>query len=197
MKRLAPFVEELRRDWPGRAIPGFDPKDGASGAKILFLLEAPGPRALVSNLISRDNNDKTAANFNALLAEAEIERTETALWNVVPWYIGNADRTKIRPARVSDLREADAQLVKLLHLLPALRAVVLVGRKARHKSVRLLIEREAPDVEVFECFHPSPLVLNGRPQNRQKILEVLLDVRGWVDSSQQPGQHLARTVSGE
>ena len=181
MKSLGPFVEELRQDWPGRAIPGFDPKDGASAAKILFLLEAPGPRAVDSNLISRDNNDKTAANFNALLAEAKIERGETALWNVVPWYIGNADRTKIRPARVSDLREADAQLVKLLRLMQALRAVVLVGRKARHNSVRALIEREATGVRVFECFHPSPLVLNGRPQNRAAILEVLRGVRGWVD----------------
>ena len=188
MKVLGPFVDELRRDWPDRGIPGFDPKDGGSAAKVLFLLEAPGPRALDSNFVSRDNNDQTAANFKALQAEAKIERAETALWNVVPWYIGNADRTKIRPARVSDLREADAQLVKLLHLLrPALRAVVLVGRKARHKSVRALIEREAPRVGVFECYHPSPLVLNGRPQNRHAILEVLLDVRGWVDGQREPG----------
>lgn len=181
MKVLGPFVDELRLDWPGRAIPGFDPKDGGSAAKVLFLLEAPGPRAVDRNLISRDNDDQTAAHFKALLADAKIERAETALWNVVPWYIGNADRTKIRPACVSDLREADAQLVKLLHLLPALCAVVLVGRKARHKSMRALVEREASEVGVFECYHPSPLVLNGRPQRRQKILEVLQDVRARVD----------------
>lgn len=187
MKILGPFVDELRRDWPDRAIPGFDPNDGGSAAKVLFLLEAPGPRAVDSNLISRDNNDKTAANFNALLENAGIVRAETALWNVVPWYIGNANHTKIRPARVSDLREADAQLAKLLHLMPELRAVVLVGRKARHKSVRALIEREAPHVGVFKCYHPSPLVLNGRPHNREAILEALMDVRGWVDRPQERG----------
>lgn len=176
MNVLGPFVERLRQQQPGKQVPGFDPADGASTARVLFLLEAPGPRAVESGKISRNNPDQTATNFNLLLQEANISPKDIVLWNAVPWYIGNAELTKIRPARVADLREADKHLVELLELLHQLSAVVLVGRKARHKSVRALIEREAPRVRVFECFHPSPLVLNGRPHRRQSILDVLKEV---------------------
>lgn len=180
---LDPFVERLRAQWPDRKVPAFDPKDGGSAARVLFLLEAPGPRAVESDLISRHNPDQTARAFNELLAEASITPAETLLWNVVPWYIGNTELTKIRPARVADLKQAASHLAELLSLLRALSAVVLVGRKARHKSVRDLIEREAGHrIKVFECYHPSPLVLNGRPHNRQKILDELMAVRRALDN---------------
>lgn len=183
MKVLGPFVDRVRARWPDRHVPAFDPQDGGSAARALFLLEAPGPRAVKSGLISRHNPDQTAKAFTKLLAEAGIVPAETILWNVVPWYIGNAELTKIRPARVADLRQAEEHLVELLGLLPALRAVVLVGRKARHRSVRALIEREAGcRVEVFECYHPSPLVLNGRPHNREKIFDELKAVRHALDN---------------
>jgi len=183
VKVLGPFVDRVRARWPDRQVPAFDPQDGGSAARALFLLEAPGPRAVKSGLISRHNPDQTAKAFNKLLAEAGIAPAETILWNVVPWYIGNAELTKIRPARVADLRQAEEHLVELIGLLPALRAVVLVGRKARHRSVRALIEREAGcSVEVFECYHPSPLVLNGRPHNREKIFDELKAVRHALDN---------------
>jgi len=177
------FVDRVRAQWPDRKVPAFDPKDGGAAAKVLFLLEAPGPRAVKSGLISRNNPDQTARAFNELLAEASIFPAETLLWNVVPWYIGNPELTKIRPARVADLKQAEPHLAELLGLLQALRAVVLVGRKARHKSVRTLIERKAGGrIEVFECYHPSPLVLNGRPHNRTKILDELKKVRRALDN---------------
>jgi uracil-DNA glycosylase len=135
-----------------------------------------------SGSVSRDNPDQTAKAFNKLLAEAGIAPAQTLIWNVVPWYIGNAELTKIRPARVADLREAEEHLVELLGLLPVLSAVVLVGRKAQHASVRALIEREVGcRIDVFECYHPSPLVLNGRPHNRQKILHELKAVGHALD----------------
>lgn len=181
MKVLGPFVDRLRRQRQTRKIPAFDPADGGSVAKVLFLLEAPGPGAVRSGLISRNNKDETAAIFNGLLAEAGIAPAETLLWNVVPWYIGNDEGTKIRPARVADLREAAEHLIELLRLLPSLRAVVLVGRKAQHRSVAALIADTRPGVAVFECYHPSPLVLRGRPRNRAQILGVLKDVRKRLD----------------
>ena len=177
MHVLSPFVEQLRARHPGMKIPGFDPRDGASAAKVLLLLEAPGPGAVRSGFISRHNNDLSARRLNELLAEAGIDAQETALWNVVPWYIGNEEGTKIRPARVADLRNAGPALGELLPLFRGLRAVVLVGRKAQHKVIRERIHATASGVKIFECYHPSPLVLNGRPENRAKILAVLQEVR--------------------
>lgn len=84
MKVLGPFVDRLRLQRQTRKIPAFDPADGGSAAKVLFLLEPPGPGAVRSGLISRNNKDETAANFNGLLAEAGIAPAETLLWNVVP-----------------------------------------------------------------------------------------------------------------
>ncbi len=94
---LTAFVQQLRAE-RGQAygIPDFDPADGGTSAELLYLLEAPGPKALVSGFISRDNPDETAKNFFLLNHEAGLERTRTVIWNIVPWYIGNGRRTRAR-----------------------------------------------------------------------------------------------------
>ena len=86
----------------GYRIPDIDPLDGGAHAEVLFLLEAPGPKAVASGFISRNNPDETAKNFFLLNAEAGIDRRRTVIWNVVPWYIGSG--TKIRPAKRDDVR---------------------------------------------------------------------------------------------
>ena len=86
---LTAFVEALREKvGSGVAIPDFDPWDGGVDAEILYLLEAPGPRAVASGFVSRNNPDESAKNFFQLNGEAKIPRKRTVTWNVVPWYIG-------------------------------------------------------------------------------------------------------------
>jgi hypothetical protein len=88
---LTAFVEALRAEVGPRAnISDFDPWDGGVEAEILYLLEAPGPRAVASGFISRNNPDETAKNFFQLNAEAKIPRKRTITWNVVPWYIASS-----------------------------------------------------------------------------------------------------------
>ena len=95
---LTAFVAELRAERGISAnIPDFDPWDGGTEAELLFLLEAPGARAVASGFVSRNNPDETAKNFFELNREAGIPRRRTVIWNVVPWYIGTG--TKIRPAK--------------------------------------------------------------------------------------------------
>jgi hypothetical protein len=53
-----------------------------------------------------------------LLAEADFDRREVVLWNVVPWYVG--DGSKIRPVRPSDIQQALPDLQALLGLLTSL-----------------------------------------------------------------------------
>jgi hypothetical protein len=97
MVPLRDFVQSLRNEiGPEARIPDFDPWDGGTAAEILFLLEAPGAKALFSGFISRNNPDETAKNFFELNAQAGIPRERTITWNIVPWYIGSGSR--IRPA---------------------------------------------------------------------------------------------------
>ena len=133
---LTDFVERLRiTSGPDAAIPYFDPWDGGVEAEILFLLEAPGPKAKNSGFVSMNNPDETAKNFFEISREAGIDRRRIVTWNTVPWYIGS-DR-KIRPADSTDIAAGIESLRELMQLLPKLRIVVLVGKKAQKAEYRV------------------------------------------------------------
>jgi uracil-DNA glycosylase len=153
-------------------IPHFDPLDGGIEAECLFLLEAPGPKAVDSGFVSRNNPDETAKNFFELNVEAGLDRTKTVIWNVVPWYVGSS--TKIRAVNASDIRTSQRALTALLDLLPSLRVVVFVGRKAANVRPDVAVLR--PNLHLFECAHTSPMHINRAPQNRGLILAGLAQV---------------------
>ena len=100
---LTAFVESLRAEaGPDATIPYFDPWDGGVQAEILFLLEAPGRKAVDSSFVSRNNPDVTAKNFFELNLTAGIPRKRSIIWNSVPWYIGTG--IKNRAATPADLK---------------------------------------------------------------------------------------------
>ena len=170
---LAHLLERMRKaKGPGYEIPNFDPLDGGTDAQVLFLLEAPGPKAVASGFVSRNNPDETAKNFFLLNAEAGIDRRRTVTWNAVPWYIGSG--TKIRPAKRDDVREADEWLTELLATLDRLCFVVFVGKKALHAQG--VVRSARPDLEVMTMPHPSPMFINRASANRSRILAVLQEL---------------------
>lgn len=176
---LTTFVRCLRGEaGPGADIPDFDPWDGGVLAQVLFLLEAPGAKAVSSGFISRNNPDETAKNFFELNEAAAIPRSRPVIWNVVPWYIGLA--TRIRGADSQDIAAGIRHLPRLLGLLPQLRAVVFLGRKAERAGA--IVIKARPDLHIFTSPHPSPLVVNRAPGNRQRILSVLREVAAFLDS---------------
>src|SRR2546426_11964409 len=82
---LTVFVEALRtQGGPDLSIPNFDPWDGGIDADILYLLEAPGPKAVLSGFISRTNPDDTAKYFFELNAEAKVRPKRTVTRSIVP-----------------------------------------------------------------------------------------------------------------
>ncbi|MBU1701426.1 MAG: uracil-DNA glycosylase [Candidatus Eisenbacteria bacterium] len=174
--KLNAFVETIRRQQNcGRNVPYFDPADGGVNAECLFLLEAPGPKAVESGFVSRNNPDETAKNWLLLNAEAGIDRSRTVSWNIVPWYIGDGPR--IRPANRDDIEQGWPWLVRLLEppaLLPRLRIVVLVGRKAQRVAERIRQIRH--NLVLMTCPHPSPVFVNRRRENRGMVLEALWEV---------------------
>ncbi len=178
VKPLTLFVEALRSEVGSPNIPYFDPWDGGINAECLFLLEAPSGKAVLSNFISRNNNDKTAENFFILNREAGLSRACTITWNVVPWYIGS--ETKIRHPNNKDIADGFRHLVHLLELLPKLRAVVLLGRKA--EQVKSNFSHLKPELEFFPSPHPSSLYVNRAPDNINHILEILIRVAHFINT---------------
>ncbi len=85
---LTAFVGEIRRQRSlGDEVPFFDRATAGLHARALFLLEAPGRKAVVSGFVSRNNPDETAKNSFELHQEAGFDRKLTALSNIVPWYV--------------------------------------------------------------------------------------------------------------
>ena len=114
---LTTLVDWIRAEQGvSKKIPCFDPWDAGIHAKVLFLLEAPGPKSKKCGFVSKDIKDPTAKNLDALIREAGITRKDIVIWNVVPWYIG--DGKKIRPAKKSDINSGQKYLEWLLFLLP-------------------------------------------------------------------------------
>jgi uracil-DNA glycosylase len=170
MLPLRDFVEFLRNEMgPEYEIPHFDPLDGGINAQVLFLLEAPGSKAVASGFVSRNNPDETAKNFFELNIAAGLDRAATVCWNIVPWYIGTG--TKIRAAHHDEIRQAREGLERLLALLPRIRVIALVGKKAA--SIESEILQMLPGVKVFTTPHPSPLFVNRLPENRALLLDAL------------------------
>lgn len=145
MKEIQSYLEELRSRHVG-SVPNFDPLDGGKNARILFLLEKPGPKAFKSGFISRDNNDSTAEAILNFMTQAQIPRGETLLWNVVPSWNGT---TKVTGP---ELEFGMGCLNQLVELLPRLRSIVFVGRKAQ-RAIPLFSNRK---ITLYSSFHPSP-----------------------------------------
>ena len=152
--------------------PMFDPCDGGINAKVLFLLEAPGRKAVGSGFISRNNPDPSAKNMNKLLFESGFKREETLLWNIIPWYVGTDE--KIRSVKVSDIERARPFLKRLLALLRELRVIVLVGLKAQSARPHL---SEITELPIIDSYHPSNLSLNRDPNRYSDVLQKFQEAR--------------------
>jgi hypothetical protein len=164
MVPLAEFVAKLRRTHPEWEFPDFDPLDGGTYADILFLFEKPGPmtsaRGKGSGFISRDNDDRTAEHTFDFMKKAKLPRNRTIIWNVIPGWNGT------RRITAAEHRAGVNSLVDdLIPLLPKLRTIVLVGRKAERARQYLNETR----IQIFTSAHPSSIVRASQPDIWRKI----------------------------
>ena len=179
---IAPFADYVARlratQGPNYYIPDFDPLDGGVHARVLVLLEAPGPKAVESGFISRNKPDESAKNFFNAFADSDIDRRDTLVWNVIPWYIGSG--SKIRPGTSQDRDEAREPVGELFEWLPDLTAVILMGGKAKRAFSKL---KYKTDAAVFATLHPSPIVYGTRRTAHSEILAVLREVGRLLDEN--------------
>lgn len=165
---LLPLLRRLRRERGTHLVPAFDPLDGAAHAAVLLLLESPGPRAVESGFVSRNNPDPTAKNLFCMLEEASLSRASTLIWNAVPWDVRASGKS--RAPREEDLLQARPALVDLLAELKKLEFIILVGGAAQSLHTWLSPRTEA---RLLACHHPSARVFNRWPDRRQENREVL------------------------
>jgi hypothetical protein len=174
--RLTAYAASLRESGSVE-VPDFDPCDGGTAARVLFLFEKPGPMTaqgtgkLGSGFISRDNDDPTAEATFMFMQQAGLRRTLTVIWNVIPWWNGTITVTKQE-------RIAGAKAVReLMGLLPELRAVVMVGRNAATVQPYL----ETTGKTLFTSDHPSPRVKARWPERWKAIPSKWAQVRKFID----------------
>ena len=149
MLPLTRFVQSLRAQ-AGLFVPDFDPHDGGTGARLLLVLEKPGPTVappIGSGFVSRDNPTETGRAIRDGMSAARVPRDAMAIWNTVPWWNGTMR------VRVGEARDGAVALERLLPLLPSLRCVVLAGAVARRFGAPVCARA---GLRVFECVHPSP-----------------------------------------
>lgn len=145
------------------AMPHVDPFDGGIRARLLVLLETPGPSDVPINqrFVSIDNPTGTAANLRAAIASSGLDRRDMIVWNAVPWIRG---RRGAIPA--DEVRAGLRVLELLLAHLPELEVAVLAGKVAGAGADTL----HRRGIAVFATPHPSPTLVNTHPSYRADLV---------------------------
>lgn len=159
--RLNELVEGWRFGGPSgtRFVPWFDPDGAGTGARVLLLMEAPGPKTVAAGDLgfsSLDNDDPTTRQVRRALTPSRLDPARCLRWNVVPWALTGPEG-RLRSPRVNDLEEARPALSALLAELVDLRVVVPFGSAALEGWMRYLTLAEHPVlVPTLAVPHPSP-----------------------------------------
>lgn len=170
------YVAELRTRHGD--VPDVDPADAGAGARLLLLLETPGPGAAPLRFVSRDNPTGTAANIRRFAGEAGIARADTVIWNAVPWVI-HAPGARNRAPRRGEVAAGLAELPGFLALLPRLAVAVLAGRVAA--GARPVLAAARPSLVVIEMPHPSPVIVCTNPAIPARVRAALAEAAALLD----------------
>ena len=156
-----------------RPLPHVDPADGGVEARLLLLLETPGPGRTPLRFVSRDNPTGTGANLRRFLDETGIPRCDVVIWNAVPWVV-HAPGARNRAVRAGEVRDGLAMLPGFLSLLPRLSAVLLAGRVAA--LAESIVRERLPNAAVVRMPHPSPTYLCTSPAHPARVRAALGEV---------------------
>ena len=167
------------------AVPDVDPFDGGTAARLLLLLETPGPGAAPLRFVSRDNPTGTAANIRRFGGEAGLARRDTVIWNAVPQVIHRAGARNRAPRR-GEIAAGLEDLPGFLALLPRLRVAVLAGRVAARAGPVLAAVR--PGLPVLAMPHPSPTFVCTSPAVPARIRAVLAEAAAILALDGSPGE---------
>jgi uracil-DNA glycosylase len=153
------------------AVPDVDPGDGGTQARLLILLETPGPHIGKTGIVSADNPSGTGRNLRRFLGAAGIPRHERVIWNAVPWVIHGGGPN--RAPRIGEIRAGLAELPGFLAVLPRLEVAVLAGRVAGLAAE--VVKAARPGTAVLLMPHPSPTYVCTSPDVSRRIEATLAE----------------------
>ncbi|MBV9078877.1 MAG: uracil-DNA glycosylase [Methylobacteriaceae bacterium] len=177
MAPLAPYLAALRQAHGD--VPDPDPLDGGAEARLLLLLETPGPRVRGTGMVSRDNLSGTARNLRGFLGEAGLPRRRTLIWNAVPFVIHSPGDPNRAP-RAGEIARGLAELPRLLALLPRLSVVVLAGRIAARAEP--ILRGLRPALPILAMPHPSPTIVCTSPAVPSRIRATLAEAAAFAET---------------
>ncbi|TFD70516.1 hypothetical protein [Cryobacterium fucosi] len=117
------------------------PHYGASTAVILALSSNPGPQAggaKGSGMLSRDNNEGTAARMGDVYAAVGLTDDQIVPWNAYPWHVHETHPNGLPNNLLDDGLDA---LKRVLDLHADILAIVAHGGDA-HRSVRQFMSKK-------------------------------------------------------
>lgn len=158
-----------------RFVPWFDPDGAGVAARVLLLMESPGPRTVAAadlGFSSLDNQDPTSRRLREAMGRSRLDEVTCLRWNVVPW-ARPADGPR-RPPTIDDLEEARPALSELLEHLTHLRAVVTFGSRAWEGWMRYLtMTGTVRLVPTLAVPHPSPTNGHRRHEALERTIRAL------------------------
>ena len=135
------LCDQLMAELPGFSVPYIAPHYGASTAVILALSSNPGPQAggaKGSGMLSRENNDGSAARMGDIYEAVGLTDDQIVPWNAYPWHVHETHPNGLPNSLIDDGLDA---LKRVLDLHPNIQAIVAHGGDA-HRSVRQLMSKK-------------------------------------------------------
>lgn len=181
------LVDQLRLEQPDKFIPYVAPTYGGTNARLLALLQDPGPKTNPQNtngsgMLCIENDDESAARYKMFLADAGIDVCDMQAWNAFPWHVRElSERDPITGYKypAADVTGGIDALVRLIALLPKVRVVLLHGRVAQaawQRYVALAPDR-ASNIQAVETWHTSARLVNPMEKTAERIERVNADLR--------------------
>ncbi|WP_175279516.1 hypothetical protein [Prescottella equi] len=175
VRAINEYVDELRAA-RHVSIPYVAPSYGGVNARLLTLMQDPGPKTDLANvegsgMICLENVDLSAARQKFFLNEAGIDVSEIVSWNAYPW-------RKPHPQTCQSDREAAEALRRFLLLTPYLEVVILNGTVA--KRIWGVLEKidsaRTRRIMPFPTFHTSERAVNPDKRTAEYIAAVNHDL---------------------
>jgi len=129
------LCDDLMAELPGFTVPYIAPHYGAATAVVLALSSNPGPQAggaTGSGMLSRENNDGTAARMSDIYTSVGLTDDQVLPWNAYPWHVHETHPNGLPNQLIDDGLNA---LKRVLDLHPNITSIVAHGGDA-HRSMR-------------------------------------------------------------
>jgi len=185
------LCDQLMEELPGFSVPYIAPHYGASTAVILALSSNPGPQASGakgSGMLSRENNDGSAARMGVIYETVGLTDDQIMPWNAYPWHVHETHPNGLPNNLIDDGLGA---LKRVLDLHPNIQAIVAHGGDA-HRSVKQFLSKKrfgdyADDrgLKAWRTRHTSNRAFMLREPEKSIALESVCDV--YRDAMQHAG----------